>query len=91
VAGHRIDELVHVEGAEAPPEAQMLFRCHPLVAEEDHAVVEQCLMHIGGGLVVEIARQIDAFDQRAERAADRLRGDRLVSHSHFLPARPSAG
>ena len=69
MAGHRIDELVHVERAEAPAEARCCSGVMLLVAEEDHAMVEQRLMHIGGGRIVEIARQIDPFDhaRRARR------------------------
>src|SRR5208282_55258 len=84
MAGHRLDELMHVEGAEATAEPKMLLRGQVLVAEEDHAMVEQRLMQVGSGRVVEILRQIDTFDNGAEGAADRLHADRLVRHSGFL-------
>lgn len=59
MAGHRLDELVHVERAEAPAERQMPLRRQMLVAEEDDAMVEQRLVHVGGGRIVELARQIN--------------------------------
>src|SRR5271170_1569607 len=87
MAGLRLDELVHVERAEAPAERQMPLRRQMLVAEEDDAMVEQRLVHVGGGRIVELARQINPLDNRAERAADRLFLNRLVSHLITLQQR----
>ena len=72
VAVHRLDEVVHVQRAKPAAERNVLLRGHLLVAEEDGAVIEQCLVNQFCCAVVEFPAQIDSFDHRPKRATDRL-------------------
>jgi hypothetical protein len=82
---HRLDEFVDVEGAEAAAQREMPFWRQTLVAEKDDAMVEQRLVQVGGLRVVEVLRQINACDDRAERAGQRRCLDRLVGHRFLRP------
>ena len=58
-AGHRLNEFVHVQHAKAASQPKVLLGRQTLITEKDDAMVEQRLVHIGGGCIVEVFRQID--------------------------------
>src|SRR5215472_15621345 len=72
VARHRLDKIVDIERAETTTKPQMLLRRQVLVAKEDHAMIEECLMEVG--------RYIDTFDHGAQRATNGLSINRPIDH-----------
>ena len=87
MAVHRLHVIMHIQRAETPAEPDVLLRSHLLVAEEDHAMVEQGTMDRLHRIVVEFTAQIDAFDDGARCTADRLDGDIPCQHGFVPPNR----
>src|SRR5579859_889428 len=70
--------------AEAAGEGFVLIPLEVLVAEEDHAVVEERLADFAYHAVVEVPRDIDAADLGAECAGDRRKFDVSITHWWLL-------
>ena len=64
--------LAHVvlELAKTPGESDLLRRCEPLVAKEDHLVLEKGVRDRAKRVLIQVPRQVDARDFRAEMLAD---------------------
>ena len=66
--------------AEAAREGLVALGVELLVAEEDHAVVEQGLADVADGGVVEILRHVDAGNLRAAGAGEQTNLETRVAH-----------
>src|SRR6266540_1317238 len=72
--------------AELGCEGQILLRCHLLVAQEDHEMVEEGLAHLADHLVVEIARHVDTVQLGTQGAGDRPDLDMaIIAHRYSYP------
>ena len=61
---------MHEDFAEAPGQPLVLLGVERLVAEEDHAVIEQGLADLRDRRVVEVGAEVDARELGAESAVD---------------------
>jgi hypothetical protein len=91
-----LDERVLDRLAEAPGEGEEPRRRQALAAEEDDEVVEPGAADCGDRVVVDLARQIDARDLRADRPGEGMDFRRIPSHASrtsgaMPPARPPIG
>jgi hypothetical protein len=73
-----------VQLAEAPPERLLLLGRQPLVAEEDHPVVDERVVDLLEGPRVERLREVHAPDLGADVGRELLDADRLVCHAGIL-------
>ena len=73
-----------VQRPEAAAEILVLLDGHLLVAEEDHQIVHQRVMHFLELLVAERLAEIDAEDLRADHRGELAYLDRLIGHGCFL-------
>src|SRR3546814_2443335 len=81
---------VNEDITKAPSQRFLLGRIELLVAEEDHAVIEQRPPNIGHRHVIEIFDQVDAVDFGADRAREWTYIELDVAHGlSSVPARPS--
>ena len=81
---HALDEIMHLQLAEAAAEGDVLLRSEALAAKENHAVLDQRLADFAEYAVVEFLRQVDAGDLGAERPRNRVNLDRAVGHGRLL-------
>ena len=86
VAGNRRRRRMHVQLAEAAAERHLLLVVHLLVAEEDHEVLHQRVVHFLEDLVSHRLRQVDAEDLGADHRRHLADLDRLVGHRLLLIA-----
>ena len=80
IGHHRRVVGVDEDLAEAAREGLLLRGVEPLIAEEDHAVVEEGPPHRGDARRVELGAQVDAVELGAQRAGDGTDLDRHRSH-----------
>ena len=69
--------------AEQPPECLVLIVRQVLVAEEDHQVFHQRVVHFLELLVAERPRQVDPGNLRADMRRQLFDRDRLIGHDRF--------
>ncbi len=87
VGVHSFDLVMQAERAEPPGKGEMLLRRNVLAMEEDHEMIEQRLTDIRDYFVVEILREVDTLDLRAERRRDRFHAKTVLGQcSHRAPA-----
>ena len=71
MTGQRLVVRMDVELAEAPTERRVLLWRHVLVPEEDDEVVQQRLVDLGEGIVVQGPGKIDAANLGAQGTGNR--------------------
>jgi hypothetical protein len=81
--------LAHWDGhaaAEAPAELLVLLDAHLLVAEEDHQVLHQRIVHLLELLVAQWPGEVDPGNLGADRGGELANANRLIGHvssGHF--------
>ena len=76
---------MRVQRAEAAAEVLVLVDRHLLVAEEDHQVLHQRIMHFLELLVAQRLGEVDAEDFGADGGRELAHVDRLIGHCSFPP------
>ena len=74
-----------VQRPKAPAELLVLLDRHLLVAEEDHQVVHQRIVHFLELLVAQRLAEIDTEYLRPDARRQLAHFDRLIGHWRFLP------
>src|SRR5207237_10684830 len=85
-----LDERVLDRLAEMPRQAEQFGRRQVLVAKEDHDMVEPGLADRRDGIVVELLREIDAEDLRADRSRQWANLEFVPGHAPFYRHAPGA-
>jgi hypothetical protein len=78
---------MHRELAEEAAEGLLLIRGEVLVPEEDHLAVDERVVHLLEGGLVERAGEVDAVDDGPDVGRELLDGQARVSHAGLLWAR----